>query len=256
MPAAGAPRLAGAVTSGELTHRFLSDRPDAFWAGLGDTCVHVSWSSRGKIALDDLQLRVTADPAQAGFLLVHGTEAVAQPDGSLQERSVRELEQFVAACAAARTADGGQPLPMIVANPDLVTVDGADLVVMPGTLAKAYAAAGGNVVLMGKPAPLIYDAARRMLGGLEPHELLAVGDSLEHDVAGAQAAGVDALFVAGGIHADELLPPPPPPAGAAAASRQDGGSAAAATAAVDGGALARLCAHHKVSPQYVIPVLR
>ena len=31
-----------------------------------------------------------------------------------------------------------------------------------------------------------------------------VGDSLEHDVAGANAAGIASLFVGGGIHADEL----------------------------------------------------
>ena len=40
--------------------------------------------------------------------------------------------------------------------------------------------------------------------GLSPHEVIAIGDSLEHDIAGATSAGVDALFVAGGIHAEEL----------------------------------------------------
>lgn len=40
--------------------------------------------------------------------------------------------------------------------------------------------------------------------GLAPNEVIAIGDSVEHDTAGATAAGVDALFVAGGIHAEEL----------------------------------------------------
>lgn len=62
-------------------------------------------------------------------------------------------------------------------------MDGGELVAMPGTLASVYAAAGGHVVLMGKPAPLIYAAAAEALG-LSAGELLAVGDSLEHDVAG------------------------------------------------------------------------
>ena len=31
-----------------------------------------------------------------------------------------------------------------------------------------------------------------------------VGDSIEHDVAGANAAGIHSLFVAGGIHAAEV----------------------------------------------------
>ena len=36
--------------------------------------------------------------------------------------------------------------------------------------------------------------------------VLHCGDSLHHDVAGANAAGIHSLFVAGGIHADELPP--------------------------------------------------
>lgn len=75
--------------------------------------------------------------------------------------------------------------------------------VMPGTLARHYAAAGGPVVLMGKPAPVIYRAALDMLG-LPPSEVVAVGDSLEHDIGGAQAAGVDSLFVLGGIHRQDV----------------------------------------------------
>ncbi len=60
--------------------------------------------------------------------------------------------------------------------------------------------AGGEVHLMGKPAAIIYKEAARLLQ-LQPGQLLAIGDSLEHDVAGAQSIGVDTLFVLGGIHA-------------------------------------------------------
>ena len=79
---------------------------------------------------------------------------------------------------------------------------------MPGALARYYqqschtGSGGGDVRVMGKPAPVIYEAAMRDLA-LEKGEVLAVGDSIEHDIAGAAAAGVDALFVAGGIHVDE-----------------------------------------------------
>jgi len=52
------------------------------------------------------------------------------------------------------------------------------------------------VVLMGKPA-------LDMLG-LPPSEVVAVGDSLGHDIGGAQAAGVDSLFVLGGIHRQDV----------------------------------------------------
>jgi ribonucleotide monophosphatase NagD (HAD superfamily) len=62
---------------------------------------------------------------------------------------------------------------------------------MPGTLAKHYSQMGGRVQLMGKPDPLIYTAAQELAaqgatGGnqQQQQQWLAIGDSLEHDVAG------------------------------------------------------------------------
>ena len=49
---------------------------------------------------------------------------------------------------------------------------------------------------------VIYAAA---MGTDRPEFCVAVGDSLHHDIQGAMEAGIDSIFVAGGIHADELL---------------------------------------------------
>lgn len=67
-----------------------------------------------------------------------------------------------------------------------VTVDGSSLITMPGTLAKYYQQLGGPVQLMGKPDPIIYQAAMQLLPDAEadPRSWLAIGDSLEHDIAG------------------------------------------------------------------------
>jgi ribonucleotide monophosphatase NagD (HAD superfamily) len=56
---------------------------------------------------------------------------------------------------------------------------------------------------MGKPAAVIYEAAAAMTG-TQQHRILAVGDSLSHDIRGAADFGVDSLFIGGGIHANEL----------------------------------------------------
>jgi ribonucleotide monophosphatase NagD (HAD superfamily) len=88
---------------------------------------------------------------------------------------------------------------------------------------------------MGKPAPIIYREAARLLG-LQPGELLAVGDSLEHDVAGAQAIGADTLFVLGGIHAADV--------------RLD-----AAAGTWDGERLRQLAGSYGVSPTYAVPFM-
>ncbi len=73
-------------------------------------------------------------------------------------------------------------------------------------------------------------------------QVLAIGDSLEHDIAGAAAAGIDSLFIAGGIHATEL---------GVGSSSSSSGSSRAVNAAVDTAALEQLCASHGATPQFV-----
>eukprot|EP00775_Hariotina_reticulata_P010135 gene10135-10293_t len=50
----------GAITSGELTHRYLSQRPDPWWQQLGRRCLHLTWSTRGSISLTGLDLEARA----------------------------------------------------------------------------------------------------------------------------------------------------------------------------------------------------
>lgn len=56
-----------------------------------------------------------------------------------------------------------------------------------------YEELGGEVVRLGKPAAVLYEEALRMLG-LRKSEVLAIGDSLQHDVAGApRRSSVEAM---------------------------------------------------------------
>jgi beta-phosphoglucomutase-like phosphatase (HAD superfamily) len=126
---------------------------------------------------------------------------------------------------------------------------------MPGTLARHYAAAGGEVVLMGKPAAVIYEGALELLG-LPAAEVVAVGDSLEHDIGGAQAAGVDSVFVLGGIHRGDVH------LSAADNGGGDGSDDAASSGSMTAAGsytfcrqrLDAACEQHGVAaPQYVLP---
>jgi putative hydrolase of the HAD superfamily len=56
-----------------------------------------------------------------------------------------------------------------------------------------------------KPAPAIFARALE-LAGVGPGEALHVGDSVEHDVAGAHAAGIEPLLLV----RDGAAPAPPP----------------------------------------------
>jgi HAD superfamily hydrolase (TIGR01459 family) len=98
---------------------------------------------------------------------------------------------------------------MVCANPDIVVERGDTLVYCAGALADAYAGLGGEVLYCGKPYAPIYDAAlvtaAALRGGQPPERkrVLAIGDSVRTDLRGAQAFGLDYMFVTSGIHAGE-----------------------------------------------------
>jgi HAD superfamily hydrolase (TIGR01459 family) len=95
-------------------------------------------------------------------------------------------------------------LTMLCANPDLKVYRGSQLCWCAGALAEAYEAIGGAVTYYGKPYPAIYDAALQAAG--RPSRALAIGDALITDLKGAKAAGLAALFIADGLHGEEIEP--------------------------------------------------
>ena len=69
-----------------------------------------------------LPLQVVSDPAEADFQLAHGTECMGRGNGGDPEpTSLPEMRSIIQACA-----DRGR-CPLIVANPDVVTVSGTKL---------------------------------------------------------------------------------------------------------------------------------
>lgn len=93
-------------------------------------------------------------------------------------------------------------LVMLCANPDLVVQRGGKLIFCAGALAQAYEKFGGAVVYYGKPHAPIYDVVRAALG--DAKRPLAIGDGLLTDIKGANGAGIDALFIADGIHGEDV----------------------------------------------------
>ncbi|KAI3795009.1 hypothetical protein L1987_37652 [Smallanthus sonchifolius] len=186
----------GAITSGELTYQHLQRRDDPWFQALGKTCIHMTWSDRGAISLEGLGLLVVENVEQAEFILVHGTEALGLSSGDSVSKKLEELEKILEQCAA-------KGIPMVVANPDFVTVEARELRIMPGTLAASYEKLGGEVKWMGKPYQIIYKSAMAM-AGVDASDSIAVGDSLHHDIKGANASGIESAFITCGIHSSEL----------------------------------------------------
>ena len=98
---------------------------------------------------------------------------------------------------------------MLCANPDLVVERGERLIYCAGAIADLYGRLGGEVLYAGKPHRPIYDAALARIAAargaaLANARVLAIGDSVRTDLAGAAALGIDGLFITRGIHAEEL----------------------------------------------------
>ncbi|WP_045836879.1 TIGR01459 family HAD-type hydrolase [Hyphomicrobium sp. 99] len=103
-------------------------------------------------------------------------------------------------------------VPMICANPDLKVERGGRIIYCAGAIAAAYAALGGAVSYAGKPYQPIYDLALRtgsdLRGGaVGKDRVLAIGDGVATDIAGAADFGIRSVFIASGVHvrSDEAL---------------------------------------------------
>lgn len=178
----------GLMTSGEEAYQHLLRRDDPWYAGLGRACLHIG-PPRDNGIFDGLDLVKVTTVAEADFVLNTGADTDSD-----------SVDDYRSRLRAARDAG----LPMVCANPDLVVMRNGRLEICAGTLAQCYQALGGDVRWHGKPGRSVYETCFRMLGIEARDRILAVGDSLRTDVAGAANAGIDALLVTGGIHADEL----------------------------------------------------
>lgn len=175
-------------TSGEETWQHLDRRDDPFHAALGRICYMVA-PDRDSDVLLGLELERVKDIERASFVFNVG------PWG--WDEDVVRYESMLQAAL-------GRNLPMVCANPDIVVHHLGRRAICAGAIAQRYEQIGGTVRWHGKPYPGVYQRALELLGIADPKRILAIGDSLRTDIAGANAAGIDAIVVAGGIHYEEF----------------------------------------------------
>ena len=174
------------VTAGDLTRHFVADHPGRkmFWIGPErDSSIH-----RGLDA-------VLGPLEQADYIVCTG----------LFDDETESAEDYRAMMLQARE----RKLPLICANPDIVVERGDRLIYCAGAIAELYRELGGEVIFYGKPHRPIYQralalAAERQGHAIALNRVLAIGDSVRTDLAGAQNFGIDCLFVTRGIHAEDF----------------------------------------------------
>ena len=171
------------VTSGDLTRHELGKYQGARVFHLGPARDHAIFAGL------DITL---SDADEADLIVCSGpfNDDVETPD---------DYVDFFRGVAA-------RGLPMICANPDHMVERGNRLIYCAGALAAVYEEFGGRVVYAGKPHEPVYALALETIAKLAGEtigreQILAIGDGVNTDIAGAGRFGVDAVFVASQLHA-------------------------------------------------------
>lgn len=175
------------VTAGDLAHAALAEASHPWLAATGRRALHLAPERFPGLLPGTPYVAVAG--VEAADLLVNGGPA----------RDDTPLEDFLELFRRAVDRD----LPMVCANPDRAIVDQGVRKMCAGELAAAYEEIGGRVLYFGKPHPEVFDRALRLIG-TATERTLVVGDGLATDIAGARAAGLDSLLVAGGLDAGVL----------------------------------------------------
>jgi HAD superfamily hydrolase (TIGR01459 family) len=171
------------LSSGEAAWRMFAEGKD-FKPGM--KCFLLS-RDNDRSAVDGLDLEVVEDAARADVILIAASEG--------DRVGLDHYRQMLTPAAKSG-------IPCICTNPDKLMLTRAGPKFGAGRIAELYEEMGGKVTWIGKPFPAIYEAALKSIGGPSRERVLCIGDSPEHDIAGARSAGLASALVRTGIHAD------------------------------------------------------
>lgn len=168
------------LSSGEVAWQLLAREN-----GAGRRCLVLS-RGEDEDFLAGLDWRPAEGAEDADLVLIAGSEADRRP-----------LDSYRALLAPA----AARHVPCLCTNPDRTMLVADGTAPGAGRIAALYAEMGGPVTWIGKPYPAIYTATLNALGAVAGPRVIGVGDSVEHDVAGAHAAECHAALVLTGIAA-------------------------------------------------------
>jgi HAD superfamily hydrolase (TIGR01450 family) len=113
-----------------------------------------------------------------------------------------------------RQLDAGRSIRLIVPNPDLIYPSGEGFGLAAGSIALMFEAAlerryphrrDLRFARLGKPEPHLFELAVERIGS---RNVVMIGDQLETDIAGANAAGIDSVLLATGVSTSEISAAP------------------------------------------------
>ncbi|CAN5433357.1 TIGR01459 family HAD-type hydrolase [soil metagenome] len=173
-------------TSGEVAWQQLAGRLGSPGLAPGTRCLLLVRDG-DRTAVDGLDLEFVEDGARAKIILLAGSEG---------DRVSLDVYRKLLAPAA----EAG--VPCLCTNPDKIMLTKSGTHFAAGRIAELYEELGGRVEWIGKPFPAIYGAVLKSLSNPHKVRIIGIGDSIEHDIAGAKHAGLSAALVRSGILAE------------------------------------------------------
>jgi HAD superfamily hydrolase (TIGR01459 family) len=169
------------ISSGEVAWQLLA----AGKLGVPHNARVLLLARRGDLsAIQGLEFRPVQSAVEADFVLIGGSDG--------DRLTLQDYSSLLAPPAQAG-------IPCICTNPDKVMLTPVGPRFGAGRIAELYEELGGQVTWIGKPYPHIYEFAMSRLGDSLPDRVVAIGDSIEHDIAGGTAAGLRTVLVLSGI---------------------------------------------------------
>jgi HAD superfamily hydrolase (TIGR01459 family) len=171
------------VTSGDVARTLLKRGRFPALLAPGARCFIISTGGDDEFA-SALGLVTTAHSDEADLVIIAGSQA--------DKVSLDDYRALLAPAARRGT-------PCMCVNPDKLMLTPAGNAPGAGRIAEIYEELDGVVTWVGKPFPEIYQAAAELSRVENPRDILCVGDSVEHDIAGANRFGAFAALVRTGI---------------------------------------------------------
>ncbi len=175
------------VTSGEIAWQMLASGSGVIGEFNRTPCLLLT-SDQPETFARGLTLPFVETLEQAGWILLGGID---------DTRSLSFYENIIEQGLA-------RNLPLVCTNPDLTRITSNGFQPSAGAIAQAYQSGGGKVYFIGKPYPEIYHHCLSLVPDVPANRIVAIGDSIHHDIVGGHSVGINTLLTLRGVHSDQF----------------------------------------------------
>lgn len=179
------------VTPTDVLQKQFTEPTEEIFKQLGQRAYVIT--RRGDLSiLDGTAIEVVEDIERADFVLLLGMDYPMKTLETYDTEIRRAIQRRLKA---------------VCVNQDSKGLIGTNFLLGPGLLARRYEDAGGIVHYIGKPHAYIFKHCIGLLQEKEvyPSHTVMFGDTMAHDILGANAVGIDTCLFKSGLHAANFM---------------------------------------------------